>query len=157
MITDFFVALGPWNWWILALLLIGLEIIAPGTFFLWFGISAFVIGTIALAVGPETTFFIWQTQVVSFAILALAAAYVGRRFMNQHGVDEGEISDLNDRAAQLVGRSGVVRDAITGGQGRIQLGETTWRAKGPDLPAGTAVRVVDHKSGFLVVEAERTA
>jgi membrane protein implicated in regulation of membrane protease activity len=153
MISATLQQLGPWNWWILALILIGVEVLLPGTFFLWFGIAAFIIGTISLAVGPETTFWIWQVQVACFIVLSFVSALVGRRFMNRYGFNESEVPDLNDRAGQMIGKTGVVLDAISGGQGRIKVGETTWRATGPDLPAGTKVKVVDQVPGGLVVEA----
>jgi len=153
MIQSIFQSLGPWNWWILALMLMGLEILAPGTFFLWFGISAFVIGTISLAVGTESGFWIWQTQLVGFVVLSFMSALFGRRFMNQRGWNTSDNPTLNARAAQMVGRVGVLNEPIAGGQGRMKLGDTTWRVTGPDLPAGVQVRVVGEKSGLLVVEA----
>ena len=33
-----------WTWWIIAVVLIILEVSAPGTFFLWMGVSAGVVG-----------------------------------------------------------------------------------------------------------------
>jgi membrane protein implicated in regulation of membrane protease activity len=153
MTQSLIAALGPWNWWILALILMGIEILAPGSFFLWFGISAFVIGTISLAVGSESTFWVWQTQIVGFVVLSLASALAGRRFLSRYDFAEEEDPELNDRAAQLVGRVGVVHEAIVGGQGRIKIGDTTWRVNGPDLPTGAKVRIVDQKPGFLIVEA----
>lgn len=154
MIESFVRELGPWNWWILALILMGLEILAPGTFFLWFGISAFVIGTITLAVGPESTFWVWQTQVVGFVVLSLVAALFGRRYMSRARLDPGEDPLLNQRGVQLIGRTAVVQQAIDGGQGRVSIGETTWRVTGPDLPEGARVRVIDAQGGTLVVVAE---
>ena len=153
MISATLQQLGPWNWWILALILIGLEILLPGTFFLWFGIAAFIIGTISLAIGPETNFWIWQVQVACFIVLSFVSALVGRRFMNRYGLDESESPNLNDRASQMIGKTGVVLDEISGGQGRAKIGETTWRVTGPDLPVGTKVKVVDQVPGGLVVEA----
>ena len=153
MIQSLVSTLGPWNWWILALVLMGIEILAPGSFFLWFGISAFVIGTISLAVGPESGFWVWQTQVIGFVILSMASALAGRRYLARYETEGEAEPALNDRAGQLIGRVGVVQDAIAGGRGRIRIGDTTWRASGPDLPAGVQVRVVDQKPGFLVVEA----
>ena len=153
MIQDIIRDLGPWNWWILALVLMGLEILAPGAFFLWFGISAFVIGTISLAVGPETGFWIWQTQVVGFVVLSFVAALFGRRFMNQRGWNKSDNPMLNARAQQMIGRVGVLIEAISGGQGRVKIGDTTWRVSGPELPAGVQVKVVSEHSGLLVVEA----
>ncbi|MEZ5871092.1 MAG: NfeD family protein [Nitratireductor sp.] len=154
MIQSLVHSLGPWNWWILALVLMGLEVLAPGTFFLWFGISAFVIGTISLAMGPESTFWVWQTQVIGFVVLSLVAAVIGRRFMTQYRLDDADNTDLNDRIAQMVGRTGVLNEAISGGTGRVKIGETTWRVSGPELPEGTRVRVVGHHAGKLDVAAE---
>ena len=153
MIQETIRNLGPWNWWILALVLMGLEILAPGTFFLWFGISAFVIGTISLAVGSETGFWIWQTQVVGFVVLSFIAALFGSRLMNERGWNKSDNPTLNARAAQMVGRVGVLNEPISGGQGRVKIGDTTWRVAGPELPAGARVKVVGEQSGLLVVEA----
>jgi len=153
MITKLIGDLGPWNWWILALILMGIEIIAPGSFFLWFGIAAFIVGSISLAVGPETTFWVWQTQVVGFVVLALVSALVGRRYFSQ-SAQNSENPTLNERAVQMVGRSGVISEPITGGMGRARIGETTWRVSGPDLPVGTPVQVVREEAGVLVVHAE---
>ncbi|MCG6859466.1 MAG: NfeD family protein [Salaquimonas sp.] len=153
MIQEIIRDLGPWNWWILALILMGLEILAPGAFFLWFGISAFVIGTISLAVGSETGFWIWQTQVVGFVVLSFISAIFGRRFMNERGWNKSDNPTLNARAAQMVGRIGVLNEPISGGQGRAKIGDTTWRVAGPDLPAGVQVKVVGEDAGLLMVEA----
>lgn len=154
MIMSIINSLGAWNWWVLALVLLGLEIMAPGTFFLWFGISAFVIGTISLAVGPESTFWVWQTQMIAFVVLSLVAALAGRRFLNQYGAVDIDDPLLNERGRQLVGRTAVLSEPILEGQGRVRMGETVWRVSGPDLPAGTRVRVVDAKSNTLLVEPD---
>jgi inner membrane protein len=156
MIQSLIEYLGPWNWWILALLLMGLEILAPGTFFLWFGISAFVIGTISLGVG-DSTLWVWQTQVIGFVVLSLVSALFGRRFMARYNNDEAAMPDLNRRGHQLIGQTIKLSEAIAEGHGRARIGDTTWRITGPDLPKGTRVRIVDAKSGALCVEAsERT-
>jgi membrane protein implicated in regulation of membrane protease activity len=154
MIMSIINSLGAWNWWVLALILLGLEILAPGTFFLWFGISAFVIGTISLAVGEGSTFWVWQTQMIAFVVLSLVAALAGRRFLNQYGQEDIDDPLLNERGRQLVGRTAVLAEPILEGQGRVRLGETMWRVNGPDLPAGTRVRIVDAKSNTLMVEPD---
>ena len=48
---------------------------------------------------------------------------------------------LNRRGEQLVGRIATLTEPINDGRGRIKLGDTLWRVSGPDLPAGTQVRV----------------
>lgn len=59
--------------------------------------------------------------------------------------------DLNQRHAQLVGRSAVVAEAIVRGRGKVQIDDTLWPAEGPDLPSGTPVRIGGAKNGVLVV------
>jgi inner membrane protein len=158
MIKSLIADLGPWSWWILALILMGLEILAPGTFFLWFGISAFIIGTISLAMGPESTFWVWQTQVIGFLVLSLVAALFARRYMSKAKPEDETDLRLNQRGAQLIGRTAVVNQAILQGQGRVRIGESTWRVTGPDLPEGSMVRIIAADGGTLIVEpAERTA
>lgn len=146
--------LGPWSWWILALLLMGLEILVPGTFFLWIGISAFVIGTISLAVGAESTFWVWQTQVIGFVVLSVVAMFFGRRFMIRPRLESGDL-DLAYRGRRLVGRTVQLNEAIEGGRGRARIGDTNWLISGPDLPGGAMVRIVDvHDDGLLVEAVE---
>ncbi len=152
MIQSFIQSMGPWNWWILAVILMTLEVLAPGTFFLWFGISAFVIGSISLAMGPESAFWVWQTQVIGFLILSVVSAIFGRRFMSQHGtVKDPENTSLNQRGQQLIGRTVLVFEDIAQGQGRAKIGGTTWQITGPDMAKGSEVRIVGVKGGALQV------
>jgi hypothetical protein len=154
MIVDAIREMGPWSWWILALVLLGLEVLAPGTFFLWFGISAFVIGTISLAVGSGSGFWVWQTQMIGFVVLSLVSAVIGKRYFNIYSSSESEDPVLNDRARRLIGRTAVLEEPILEGHGRVRLGETFWRVTGPDLPAGSRIRIVEAQSNTLQVVAE---
>ena len=43
MIQQWLADLGPWSWFIIGLLLMLAELILPGVFLIWFGISALVI------------------------------------------------------------------------------------------------------------------
>ncbi len=67
--------LGIWNWFILGGVLLGLELIAPGTFMLWLGLSAIAVGLISLAI-----VWPWQAQLVAFAVLSIASIVLWRRF-----------------------------------------------------------------------------
>ncbi|RBN09874.1 hypothetical protein DRB10_31075, partial [Klebsiella pneumoniae] len=60
---------------------------------------------------------------------------------------------LNRRAEQLVGREVVLQQGIVGGQGRVSIDDASWQVSGPELPAGTWVRVVAVQGSTLVVEA----
>jgi membrane protein implicated in regulation of membrane protease activity len=41
---------------------------------------------------------------------------------------------------------------ISGGEGRVRVGDSFWRVTGADAPAGAAVRVVRLDGATLVVE-----
>ena len=138
--------LGPWLWWIVGLLLLGLEVLAPGTFFLWFGLSALVVGTLAIFVEMA-----WQVEIVLFGVLSLASLLVGRRLMRDTGKGEGD-PGLNRRGARLIGQTHRLREAMTDGAGRLVIDDSVWRVRGGDYPAGTPVRITEVDGATLVVE-----
>jgi len=140
MIASIVAELGPWNWMLLGFILLCLEIFAPGVFLLWIGIAALIVGSVSLLLW-DAAFWTWQVQVLVFLVLSLASAYVGKKLVR----DREQASDqplLNNRGAQMIGRTATLAEPIREGRGRIKLGDTTWRVSGPDLPAGAQVRVV---------------
>ncbi len=151
MILNFIQEMGVWTWWILGIALIGIEVLAPGTFFLWFGLAAFVVGAITMMVGLDSAIWVWQFQLIVFVCLALVFAIAGRSLMQKKGWDKSEQPALNERGAQLIGRHAVLSQPITEGMGRATIGDTTWRVIGPDLPEGTKVVVTGASAGTLTV------
>jgi membrane protein implicated in regulation of membrane protease activity len=139
MLMRLFADLGPWNWIVLGLVLLGLEIVVPGVFLLWIGIAALIVGAASLALW-DAGFWFWQVQVVAFLLLSLVSAYIGRQIVRRRS-DASDQPLLNRRGAQMIGRTATLAEPIREGRGRIQLGDTLWRVSGPDLPAGTRVRV----------------
>jgi membrane protein implicated in regulation of membrane protease activity len=148
----FFSQMGVWSWWILGMVLLGIEVLAPGAFFIWLGLAAFVVGAITMMVGLDSAIWAWQAQTLVFVILALIFAVVGRRMIANKGWDKSDQPELNERGKQLVGREAVLTQPISGGMGRARIGDTTWRVKGPDLPKGAAVKVVSAEAETLTVE-----
>jgi hypothetical protein len=138
-------SLGAWNWLILAAVLLGLESIIPGVHFLWFGLSAFVIGVLGLATGIA-----WQWQVLAFVALSVAVVLCVRRFARPD-VTLSDQPDLNFRGRQYIGRALVVEQAIENGRGKVRVGDTLWPAEGPDAPAGARVTVTGTRGTVLVV------
>jgi len=131
--------LGPWNWMVLGFVLLVMEIVAPGVFMLWIGIAALIIGAVSLIIW-DAAFWTWQVQVLAFLILSLVSAYIGKRLVGGRHEDADQPL-LNRRGAQMVGKLATLVEPIKDGRGRIKLGDTLWRVSGPDLPAGTQVRV----------------
>lgn len=150
MIDQFVLGLGAWGWIVLGFVLLILEIAIPGIFFLWIGIAALLVGLVAVL--PGAVGFVWQFQVIAFLILAVASVLVGRRVMAA-GAGATDLPFLNRRAEQLVGQVATLGEPIVDGRGRVKLGDTMWRVTGPELPAGTRVRVAATKDETtLVVE-----
>lgn len=140
MIGQLVAELGPWNWMVLGIVLLGLEIVLPGVFMLWIGIAALIVGAVSL-LPWQAAFWGWQIQVLVFLILSLVSAYAGKKLMGAR-TQASDQPLLNRRSEQMIGRTATLGEPICNGHGRIQLGDTFWRVSGPDLPAGTRVRVV---------------
>ncbi|MCP8939742.1 NfeD family protein [Alsobacter sp. SYSU M60028] len=139
------VALGPWAWFIAGLLLMALEILAPGAFMLWLGLAAVATGLVASVVDMS-----WQITVLVFAALSLASVLVGRRILRERRPRTGETA-LNNRSAKIVGRTFVLDAPIEQGRGRVKVDDTVWRVEGPDLPQGARIRVTGVDGTLLKV------
>ena len=138
--------LGPWNWWLLGILLALVEVVAPGTFFIWFAVAAILVGTLALLVDLS-----WQAELLIFVLLSAVAVLAGRRTFGRRETRRQE-PNLNDRTARQIGRLAVLDTPIVNGTGHIRLDDTIWRVEGPDLPAGRQVRIRGASDGRLQVE-----
>jgi inner membrane protein len=144
---EWIVSLGSWNWFILAALLLLIEILAPGMFMLWLGLSAILVGIISSAV-----VWSWQAQLIAFAVFAIAAVPAWRHFARK--VEKpAESPFLNRRAEGYVGREFTLDKPIVGGVGTIRIDDTVWRVTGPDVPAGSRVRIARAEGAALMVEA----
>lgn len=139
-----------WHWWILGVVLLGLEIVVPGTFFLWMGVAAGVVGVILLFAEN----FAWQNQILVFAVLSIVAVVGWRFWLRRHPI-ETEDPTLNVRGAQYVGRVLTLAEPLVDGVGKARVGDTLWRVTTRDdldLPAGARVRVAGVEGATLVVE-----
>ena len=138
-----------WYWWILGLLLLVLEVFAPGAFFLWMGISAGVVGLIAWLV-PSLSI---EWQMLIFTVIAVASVVGWRAYLRKNPVETDQPA-LNRRGEQYVGRVFTLDNPIVNGIGKIRVDDTMWRIEGADCEAGEKVRVVGVDGVNLKVEAE---
>ncbi|MDX3929297.1 MAG: NfeD family protein [Shinella sp.] len=151
MIARIVTELGPWAWWVLGIILLIAEVLMPGVFLVWIGIAAILTGALSLMLW-DAAIWTWHAQWLVFAALSLVAVLAGRRWIRSRG----ETSDepfLNQRGQSLVGRTATLDQPIREGRGRIRLDDTIWSVQGPDLPAGTRVRVIASSGRDLTVEA----
>ena len=142
--------LGPWSWWVLGLVLLTAEMVLPGVFLIWIGLAAIVVGALSLLLWGDPI-WLWQVQLLVFAILSVLSALLGRRIMARRKGDTDQPL-LNQRGASLVGRTATLTEPIADGRGRIRIDDTLWVVDGPDLPVGTRVRITDSKGRELHVE-----
>ena len=143
--------LGPWSWWLLGLILLAAELLTPGVFLVWIGIGAIVTGILSLLLW-RAPFWIWEVQLLVFAVLAVASIFIGRRLLLR-GEATSDEPLLNQRSAGLVGRTAILHEPISEGRGRVRLDDINWPAHGPDLPVGARVRVVASNGQELTVAA----
>ena len=143
---SWFVSLGTWNWFIAAAVLLLLEVLTPGAFMLWLGLSAILVGVISFGVDWS-----WQTQVIAFALFAAALVPVWRHFARE--IEPASDSPfLNRRADGYVGRVFTLDKPIVNGVGTVRIDDSVWRVTGPDCPAGSRVKVTSADGANLAVE-----
>lgn len=135
-------------WWLLALLLIALEVALPGYFLLWIGIGAGATGVLVWLL-PGTSLLAQAVAFTVFALLACALYAYMLRPRLRRGDAAGE--RLNRRAEQLVGQRYVLIEPIVNGRGRARVGDGEWLVNGPDLPLGANVEVVGVDGNMLKV------
>lgn len=144
----FLAEFGGWSWVVGGVVLLAIELIAPGGVFVWLGAAAIVTGIIAL-LGLVNPGFQW----VLFGGLSLAAIAGWVKIARSQKLPPSDSPLLNQRAAKLVGLHATLREPIENGFGRVNIGDSSWRASGPDLPAGTEVRIIGFQGAVLMVEA----
>ncbi|MEE1612827.1 NfeD family protein [Microvirga sp. CF3016] len=147
MIGDAFIGLGAWAWIILGVVLIGVELLAPGSFFLWLGLAAIATGLLDTVLGLS-----WQAAALIFALLSIGAVIAGRFVTRSKALPDAETTPLNQRGQSLVGRVFTLETPIKDGEGRIRVDDSSWRVTGADRFAGAKVRVVRVEGSTLVVD-----
>lgn len=136
-------------WLLLAVALGAAELAVPGVFLIFIAIAAGITGLLSLLF-PALTL---SAELAVFGAWSVVTVLIGRRWYTDYPVDSDDPL-LNDRGARLIGQSVTVVEAITGGSGRVRVGDSDWTARGPDLPMGARVRIVGVSGAALRVVAD---
>lgn len=137
-----------WHWWVLAIVLIGIEIFVTTTVFMWTAAGAVVVGAAMLA-APS---FAWQYQALVFAVVSVATALAWRKWAPR-GNEESVDPSINRRGAEYVGQTFALPQPISNGRGQLMIDGIAWRIVGPDLPEQTPVKVTAVEGAVLRVDA----
>ncbi len=144
---DFIPLLGNWVWFVAAGILLLLELLSPGVFFIWLGIAAALTG-----IADNVQNLPWQGELALFAVLSVVSVAIGRRFYHGPAMEPADNPHLNRRQYGYVGRSFTLGQPIVNGRGKLTIEDTVWQIEGPDMAAGTRVKVTAVSDMTLVVE-----
>ncbi|ODT18297.1 MAG: hypothetical protein ABS54_16495 [Hyphomicrobium sp. SCN 65-11] len=97
----------------------------------------------------------WWLTVAAAGLLALD--FLIDLFWARRARGRSEEPLLNRREAQTIGRVVRVVEPISGGEGKVRVGDSVWRARGPDCAVGPWVRVVGAEGGYLLVVTDEAA
>ena len=136
-----------WYWAVFGAVLGVIEIAVPAMVCIWLAAAALGVAAIAWRY-PGLA---WEYQSLIFAALAIASVAFGRTAFARTRLLESN-KRLNRRAESYVGRMFTLDGAIVDGRGRLKVDDTVWLVSGPDLPAGTHVRVIGAESTVLQIE-----
>ena len=150
---NFLATMPFWYWWVLAVVLLIVEISTGSTYFLWPAAAAVLVG--ALDIWPLDGH--WRAQLAVFAgvttaLIVFATPRV-RPWLYRTRKDH---ATLNERGAQKVGKRATVEEAFAGGTGKVKFADTVWLADSEgkvDLPAGASVEIVRVDGARLIVKA----
>ncbi len=140
--------LNYWDWWILAVILLVLELLTPATFFMFMGVAAAIVGLLLWLIPMS-----WEWQVLIYAALSVAVTVTGRVYVKRRPIATDRPT-LNRRGAQYVGRSFILTEPMVNGSGKIHVDDSTWKVSGPDCAAGGRVRVIGVDGTVLQVEVD---
>ena len=136
-----------WYWWVLALILLAVEILAPGFFFLWMAISGFVTGALVLLL-PATSIAI---QIFLFSVLSIVTIIIWKFYGKKHPITSDHPL-LNKRGDQYIGRVFSLYEPIKNGQGKIKVDDSIWKVHGEDCDINSRVKVIAIRGTVFEVE-----
>ncbi|MGZ4969501.1 MAG: NfeD family protein [Methylobacter sp.] len=136
-----------WNWWVLALILLVVELLAPGFFFLWMAASGFVTGCLLLLMPVIDK----ELQVAIFSVLSVALISAWKLYGKKHPITTDHPL-LNKRGAQYIGRVFNLYKPIENGEGKIKVDDSIWKVQGEDCDINTKVKVIAVRGTVFDVE-----
>ena len=126
-----------WYWWALAAVLLVFEMMLPGIVFLFLALGAVATGAFMLVVSDLGL----ELQLFVFAIVSVASAIVLRPTLKRLQQGRPQDATINARGDSMVGKTIVLDAPILNGRGRVTVGDGSWTVTGPDMVAGSKVRV----------------
>jgi membrane protein implicated in regulation of membrane protease activity len=141
-IFSFCMNMAAWQWMSVGVAFLSFELMFPGIFMLWFGISGLVTAGLVYLLGFSGVF-----AIVIFLIIGVAVSMFGHKYQNK----EPKFL-VNNVKNMMIGKIITLPDPLQNGQVRVKIGDGHWTLTGPDLPIGAKVKVIEVSGNSLVVE-----
>ncbi len=136
------------NWFTLGIILIILEMILPGLFLMWFGVSALIVGIIALIIPMEI-----NTELILFSVISVLSVIAVILVMRKvsPNTQSTVTQNLNQvRGSEFIGLTFTLDSKVVNNSGKLNIGDTVWLIRGPDAEAGTNISITGIESNTLI-------
>lgn len=142
--------MGYLSWFAIGVLFVLAEMFVPGTYLIWFGFSAFVMGIlVSIFTFTATETLVW------FALISAAFSGLGwyayAKVLNKTKVPE-KYKYLNDMAGAHIGKIYNLSEDVVDGRSKAKVGDSFWLVE-IDVPLkkGAKVKIKDVKDGVILI------
>lgn len=147
---NFVSEMGYLSWFSIGLLFVLAELFVPGTYLVWFGFSAFVMGILVSLMQLSAT-----EVLVCFALISAAFSGIGwyayAKVLNKTKVPE-KYKYLNDMAGAHIGKIYNLSEDVVDGRAKAKVGDTFWLVEiDAPLKKGDKVKITDVKDGVILI------
>ncbi|STX28126.1 Inner membrane protein ybbJ [Legionella beliardensis] len=134
-----------WHWLALALILIIAETLGAAGFLVALGMAAAATGIITwvFSIG-------WQWQLIYFSLLCIVFAIAWWLVLKKRTAKDP--SFMNKPFHSMLDQTVTLVEPIKDGRGVVRINDAPWFVKGPELPAGTKVKIVAIEGTIMIVE-----
>lgn len=140
-IYTFFLNMGWWQWFSFGIALLAVELMFPGIFMLWFGISALITTLVVFALDISGIF-----PIILFLTAGISASFFGYGYQKKC-----KAQLVNNLEKNFVGRTIKLQCAIENGIGREKIDNSYWTLKGSDLAKDEKVIITGVEGNSLIV------
>lgn len=138
-----------WHWWVIAMILVIVEIFSMSLFALFIAIAAAIVGFVAW-IFPDIS---WESEAILFSVLSLFSIVCWHFYRKTHPQQETDQPSLNKRGSQYVGRTFTLDAATENGIGKLSVDDSTWKIESEqDFKKGDKVKVTALDGVILRVE-----
>lgn len=138
-----------WHWFVIAIVLISIEIFTGSMFVFFVAVAAAIVGVMAW-VAPDMP---WTAEFIIWSVLSLASVIGWHYYRKANPPQDTDQPSLNRRGSQYVGRVFTLDEPIVNGIGKIKVDDSTWKVVSEtDMKKGDKLKVTALDGVVLKVE-----